>query len=659
MADETRVGSPGWRTVVDELNLPVADDATFLSRLLQVLAQVSAAKQAGLWIPEQAEEETQPRIARVWPAPAEGADLQGAVQGLDGCLEASREVFRTAQAGAVFLGRATGGGGAGDAYYGTDQSQPAVLAVPVFKPAGAKPNEKVLHAVVTLLIDARSKDTVRTTLAMAEVLAGYAHGHAARLQVREMRRASFAFDLATRLIGAVNNAAGFKGASIQLCNDLARQFDLDRVGLGWVHSDRVKLTALSDTEHFDRRMAMVQKLEAAMDEAFDQDQPVLFPQPPEEGPDGDVLLSQAVVHAHRELASGNASLRVASFPLRVEEEVVGVVLIESAAEGEIEVATVEMIQAAMDLLAPLLKLRRSDDRALPMRAAAEARKAGAWAVGPRHTVWKIASIFVLALLLFVTFFTIDYRVTADASVQPREKSIVSMPFPGLIERIGEGVEIDRQVKAGDLLVQLNTNELRLQVADARAKIAQAEKQAEAAIDEGDAASAGLAQMEAERARTELARIEYQIERSRIVAPRDGIVLEGDLTERVGSSMQLGDPLFVIAPLDELIVVAQVDERDIALVRAADSDTPALGALATKSRPNERIELEVDKILAVAVAQEGANVFEVRSKPLVLSDRQTRELRPGMEGLVRFRTEEHSLLWIGSRRLLDTVRLWLW
>jgi hypothetical protein len=92
------------------------------------------------------------------------------------------------------------------------------------------------------------------------------------------------------------------------------------VALGWIHgigsSGVARVVAISDTEMIDRRMAMVQKLAAAMDECLDQEQAVLYPPPPAEGEKADVLLSQAITHAHRELAASDARLKVVSLPLR-------------------------------------------------------------------------------------------------------------------------------------------------------------------------------------------------------------------------------------------------------------------------------------------------------------------------------------------------------
>ena len=69
-------------------------------------------------------------------------------------------------------------------------------------------------------------------------------------------------------------------------------------------------------------------------------------------------------------------------------------------------------------------------------------------------------------------------------------------------------------------------------------------------------------------------------RTRLVAPFDGVVVKGDLTQSLGSPVAKGDVLFEVAPLDGYRVILSIDERDISDVReggrgrlAKSRDTP--------------------------------------------------------------------------------------
>src|SRR5262249_25632372 len=159
----------------------------------------------------------------------------------------------------------------------------------------------------------------------------------------------------------------------------------------------------------------------------------------EGGADADVLLAQAITHAHRELAAADARLKIVSLPLRDGDKVVGVVTIESTAEGPADIASIELVQASLDLVTPVLVIRRSDDRNLALRAYASAIKGGRWLVGPKHTAWKLAGValFVAAVLLAVVH--VEYRIEAPIELQPRTRFIVSVPFEGVIAALPAGI----------------------------------------------------------------------------------------------------------------------------------------------------------------------------------------------------------------------------
>lgn len=672
MIDQTNLKSAGWQRVVAELASGAPDDKAYFERLMRILAQVSTARKAVLMAASRAEgDEIEPRVVASWPEdPAAGAGGEGqdpaASAGLSNdqlreIKNAARSAFSTGTSRVFAMDKDT-------PYYDAASAQGFVLAIPLLVPAAAAapgaggPAQGMnVAAVVGLLIEQRSKEAIRSTLAMAEVLAGYVHGHVARQSLRRTQAAGFALDLATRLIASINTASNFKGACIQLTNDLAKQFSLDRVALGWCRADTVRVEAISDTEHFDRRMAMVQKVQAAMDECLDQEQPVMFPQPSGEGAGGDVLLSQAIVHAHRELAAGDAKLHVCSFPLRTDERVLGVVTIETTNDKGFDLAAIEMVQSALDLVAPVLRIRRSDDRALPLRAWDSAVKAGAWAVGPKHTVWKIAAVLAFATLVFVSLFQITYRVGADAVLQPRHKRIVSAPFDGIIESIAPDLEPGLEVKHEDLLIQLDTTDLRYSREEVLGKIAQAEAQESAALQEKKADEAAKARAQRAQSEAQLRFIDERIKRSTIRAPIGGKVTIGELKNKVGSAVKLGDPLLEISDMSDIIVVAQVDDRDIWLVKTANEKGTKSGSILAKSLPTTPFEFEVETIVPLAQAKEGKNTFEVRARLLPPKDGAVSRLyiSPGMEGIANLDTERHSLAWIASRRVVDAVRLWLW
>lgn len=662
MIDLKTVKSAGWQRIVSELARAADDERAFLPTLVASLGHVSGAKQSALLTLAAGDDQT-PRAEVVWPTvqgPADESLREPDV--MRGCARATIEAGSTQ----IFGLRASEGLYSGEADAGY------VMCTPLSAGEGESPR------VVAMLLDGRSKEALQTTLAVVELLAGYAHLSSARQQLSRTRSASASLDLATRLIASINSSSSFKGASIQFVNDLSRHLKADRVALGWrsgragsaqgsaaggdtIVTDRdsapVQVVALSDTEHVDRRMAMVRKLSAAMDECVDQEQPVVYPLPvPAPGREPDEVLSRAVTRAHRELASSDANLKLTSLPIRDVGETLGVVTIESASPGQtIDLGTIELLQATLDLVGPVLRLRRSDDRTIPQRAVDLVREVAAWAVGPKHTLWKVAGIAVLAVALVSVLVSVPYRIEASVSLRPIEKRVIAVPFDATLREASASARAGERVSAGDVLAVLDTSELELSAIEARGAVRQAEARADEAIRRGEGAERQQAEAQAEQARARLDLFEKRIRDAVIRAPIDGTILAGDLSDRVGARMGVGEALFEIAPLDSMRIIAKVDDRDIGLVNESIRDGGMVGSVATRAYPDRRFPLSVERVVPLAMASEGRNTYDVYAT----LEESAPWMRPGMEGLAKLEVGDRRLIWIATRRISDTLRMWLW
>jgi multidrug resistance efflux pump len=332
------------------------------------------------------------------------------------------------------------------------------------------------------------------------------------------------------------------------------------------------------------------------------------------------------------------------------DRIVGILTVESSGDGAIDLAGVELIQATLDLVAPVLAVRHSDSRPIPLRSWDAALKAAAWAVGPRHTAWKVAGVALMAATCFLFLFSTTYRIGAPAELQPRERRTISTPFDGRIAMLGEGVEPGKTVEAGRLLVEFDTTEMRLGALEAQSQVLQYEKEADELLRMGKIGEAQQAKAKAEQAGAKSRLLAHQIERSRVTAPIAGVITSGDLKDKIGASVKLGDKLFDLADLSDMVVVAKVDDRDITMIAPGQT-----GEVSPKSDPSLAVAFTVERIIPLAQAQEGRNAFEVHCR----LERTPAWFRPGMEGQAKFDGPTRTLAWIASRRVLDTLRVWLW
>ena len=164
----------------------------------------------------------------------------------------------------------------------------------------------------------------------------------------------------------------------------------------------------------------------------------------------------------------------------------------------------------------------------------------------------------------------------------------------------------------------------------------------------------IAAAKEKQAKAEVDLYNYQIKHSTILAPHDGMILKGDLSEKVGQKVPLGEELFVIAPNNSLRAELSVNERDIQNVKIG-----ATGELATDALPMDSYPLTITRILPTPEAKEGANSFTVYAD--VSPDLKSEHLawRPGLAGEARINVGKRSLAWIWTHRLIDFLRLKLW
>jgi multidrug efflux pump subunit AcrA (membrane-fusion protein) len=154
----------------------------------------------------------------------------------------------------------------------------------------------------------------------------------------------------------------------------------------------------------------------------------------------------------------------------------------------------------------------------------------------------------------------------------------------------------------------------------------------------------------DQATAELELAEEALRRTSVVAPFDGIVLEGDLDRSLGSPVERGDVLFELAPLEGYRVIVEVDGRDIADVASGQG-----GRLTLAAFPDRPLAFVVERITPISTALDGRNFFRVEA----MLDNPGRDLRPGMEGIAKIDAGRRRLLWIWTHELIDWLRLRLW
>lgn len=433
----------------------------------------------------------------------------------------------------------------------------------------------------------------------------------------------------------------FQEAATAVATELAGGLDCERVSIGFMKGKHAQVRALSHSASFGKKANITRVIEAAMDEALDQQATIVTP-PPEDAP-------ERVIRAHEALMKENDVGAVCTVPLSEGRTVIGAILLERPEGKAFNRSDVQLCEHAAALLGPTLDTKRKEDRWVITKAWEACGNILKKIVGPRNAAWKLAAIIFAAFVLFCFFAKGTYRVSADAVLEGTIQRAVSAPVQGYLAE--SGVRAGDVVRAGEIVAQLDMTDLRLEKLKWESQRAKNSREYSEALARKERSRARILAAQLEQAEAQLELIDQQLGRMRIRAPFDGLVVSGDLSQALGAPIERGDVLFEIAPLDDFRVMLKMDERDI-----REIETGQTGSLALSAMPNERLPLEVVRITPISTSEEGLNYFTVET---VLTDPLGHTLRPGMEGVGKIEIDERRLIWIWTRKIILWFRLFVW
>jgi biotin carboxyl carrier protein len=423
------------------------------------------------------------------------------------------------------------------------------------------------------------------------------------------------------------------------CNELASRYRCDRVSLGWLKGAYVRLQAISHMERFEKKMDAVQTLEAAMEEAFDQDEEILWP-----ATEGSLF----VTRDHETFSREQGSKHILSLPIRLEDEPVGVVTCERSKEPFSE-EEIRGLRVLCDQAARRLGDLKRHDRWFGARMAQSVKESLGKLLGVEHTFAKLIGLVVCAALAFLIFGKLNYRVEAPFILKTDDLAYLPAPFDGYIDEVH--VKVGDLVKEKDPLLTLDTRELLLEESTAIANQNRYSREAEKARAQNALADMRIAMALEAQAVARLKLVRYHLNHAQLRAPFVGIVVEGDLEELLGAPVKKGDILFKVARIEKMYAEVKVDERDIHEVTGS-----ATGQIAFVSRPDLKFPIHVARVDPVAIPEEEGNVFLVRAH---LTEEFANWWRPGMSGVAKINVGKRNVLWILTHRTIDFLRIFFW
>jgi RND family efflux transporter MFP subunit len=387
-------------------------------------------------------------------------------------------------------------------------------------------------------------------------------------------------------------------------------------------------------------MNVIRDLGTVMDEAIDQHAVVSYPTMKD--------WEYRVTRDHAELVSNYRLGAVLTVPLHVQERLVGALTFERGLNEEFDEAMVEMADAVASVVGPMLEEKRQNDRNILIKIGESVSNQLKRLVGPHYFGRKLAAAIAALLIVFFSFATGDYRVTSDAVLEGLVQRSVVAPFEGYLAT--QNARAGETVTKGQLLATLDDRDLSLERLRWSTTHRQHLAEYDRALADRERAEANIIRAQIDQAAAQIELLDEQLTRTRIVAPFDGIIISGDLSQSVGATVERGQEFFKITPLDAYRVILEVDDGDIENVQIGQT-----GALRISSIPEDPLDYTVERITPVSEQHEGRNFFRVEAS----LHRITERIRPGMKGVAKTNIEERRLIWIWTEGLVDWLRLMLW
>ena len=450
------------------------------------------------------------------------------------------------------------------------------------------------------------------------------------------------------LLAELLDAETLEIAAYRLVAGLAADGGYQRVSLGLWEGRRIRLVASSDNNSVLQAHELKSLIAGAMEEALEQGCSLTCPAGEQ---------SAIPILVEHQLLARQVDSALATLPIGLNGQPVAALCFEKQRAPHAQGAQAWSPFTANELLALEQTLALAGPALRWMQMAQIAwhqrlwRTLGQFGASLRMPERKNRRRLILGLGLALTLLTllpVSDQVGGRSRIEGMEQRTISAPTDSFI-KVAHVRPGDR-VKAGDPLVDLLEADLQLERDRWNSQLTQHENSYAAAMGRADRVAAATSIARIGEAQAQLSLVDEQLQRARILAPFDAQVIQGDLSQLIGPPVHQGDTLLTLASVDHFRVIVEVDEVDIARVEVGQS-----GELALSSLPWENYDLVVKRIVPMARAVDGRNVFEVEAD---LLDPPS-ALRPGLLGRAQITTGRTPLLWSWSRHMLLRLRVAMW
>jgi HlyD family secretion protein/GAF domain len=433
--------------------------------------------------------------------------------------------------------------------------------------------------------------------------------------------------------------ARYDEAATTLLTSLCTQFGMERVTLGQQTDAGVEVVATAHQLVSPANARAYAECAQAMEESLMQWDMVLYPPRTHDAP--------RLIAAHAQYAN-KSNHQILSVPLEVQGALWGALLFEFHSAKLISDEEIQLCKHIALQFAPILQLKSQVNQSawsLFKQHLKQSLSLSTWSSGKRNFV-----MVGLGLGLLLLFVPLPYDVGAPAKLEGIIQRVLVAPQDGFLQQ--SYVRPGDEVKSQQLLAELAEDELGLDLQKKQSELAQYQNGFGAALAGSDRVQMMTNQAKMQETQSQIELIEQKIQRTKILAPFDGVIIAGDLKQSIGSPVKQGQTLMTIAPKGGYRLMIEVSDRDVELVRPEQ-----YGEVIFVSLPSQAVGFTVKRVNPVAVAKDGRNYFEVEAEMDEASEQLT--LQPGLDGVAKIEAGSHSLFWKLTHRIVDWLRLKWW
>ena len=143
------------------------------------------------------------------------------------------------------------------------------------------------------------------------------------------------------------------------------------------------------------------------------------------------------------------------------QETFGAITLERSDTTPFDKDTIDWCESVLSVVAPVLELKRFEERSILSKLRDSLRRSGQSLLGPKHLKLKIAGAIAAVTVLVASIVPGNHIVSAPAVIEGAQAQIIAAPLAGFVKT--SEVRAGDKVAAGQVIATLEDRSLQLEL----------------------------------------------------------------------------------------------------------------------------------------------------------------------------------------------------